>query len=46
MYLRITSILIFYIYIHQLFQSKEYKCGEEILSIAAMTTVQVSTLTD
>jgi len=40
---RITSVLIFRV--HQLFQSKEYKCGEEILTIAAMTTVQVSTLT-
>lgn len=28
----------------QLFQSKEYKCGEEILTIAAMTTVQVRAL--
>lgn len=26
----------------QLFSSKEYTCGEEILTIAAMTTVQVS----
>ena len=25
----------------QLFRSKEYKCGDEILTIAAMTTVQV-----
>jgi len=25
----------------QLFRSKEYQCGEEILTIAAMTAVQV-----
>lgn len=33
-----------YEYCIQLFNSKEFKCGEEILTIAAMTSVQVSGL--
>ena len=28
----------------QLFSSKDYKCGEEMLTIAAMTTIQVSSI--
>lgn len=28
----------------QLFSSKDFKCGEEILTIAAMTSVQVGVL--